>query len=173
MLLSQFCYDVTMNVLLIQTGGTIDKDYPSRGVTYNFVITEPAANRILQSVNPAFEYRVLELMKKDSTDMTHEDRRQILATCQDASEKHIIITHGTDTMVDTAKILSVISDKVIILTGSMRPERFTNSDASFNLGSAIGALSVAKPGVYVAMSGQVLPWDKVTKDYNQGKFVEK
>ena len=162
-----------MDILFIQTGGTIDKDYPTKGVAYNFEIADPAVNRILKSVKPSFTYKTIELLKKDSTDMTHEDRELIVKTCQEAPQNHIVITHGTDTMVDTAKALSIITHKTIIITGSMRPERFINSDASFNVGTAIGALPYAKPGVYIAMSGQVLPWDHITKNYDQGMFVAK
>jgi L-asparaginase len=161
-----------MNILCIQTGGTIDKNYPQHGVAYNFEIADPAVNRILELINPSFTYRALELLKKDSTDITDEDRQLIHEACVNAEEKYIIITHGTDTMVDTARALSDIENKVIVITGSMRPERFVNSDAAFNIGTAVGALGIAKDGVYVAMSGRVLLWDKVTKDYAQSKFVE-
>jgi L-asparaginase len=162
-----------MNVLFVQTGGTIDKDYPTQGTAYAFEIARPAAERILKVVNPSFTYRFVELLKKDSSDITDEDRELILKTCEDASENKIIVTHGTDTMVETARVLSSIKDKIIVITGSMKPERFIESDASFNLGSAIAALSLAEPGIYIAMSGRVLPWNKATKDFDQGQFVGK
>ncbi len=161
-----------MNILFIQAGGTIDKDYPTHGVAYSFEIAEPASERILELANPSFVHRTIELLKKDSTDITHEDRQLLLKTCLAADESFVIITHGTDTMADTASALSEIQHKTIVITGSMRPERFVNSDAAFNLGVAVGALEVLKPGVYVAMSGRVLPWDHVSKDYEQAKFVE-
>ena len=161
-----------MNILFIQTGGTIDKDYPTEGVAYDFIIAKPAFDRILNIVNPSFEYRSLELLKKDSTDLTNEDRELIKKTCQEASEDYIVLTHGTDTMADTACMLDEIKGKTIVITGSMRPERFANSDASFNIGTAVGALPALKPGVYLAMSGRVLPWRSLHKDYTQGKFVE-
>src|SRR5258708_5386062 len=147
-----------MGLLFIQTGGTIDKDYPTIGKAYAFEIANPAVERILKVVNPSFEYRCIELLKKDSTDITEDDRNLIVKTCSEAAEDKIIITHGTDTMVETASALSKIENKVIVITGSMRPERFTESDASFNVGTAVAALSLAKPGVYIAMIGQVLPW---------------
>jgi L-asparaginase len=162
-----------MQVLFIQTGGTIDKDYPTQGVAYAFEIATPAVERILKVVNPSFTYRCVELLKKDSTDISDEDRALIATTCQNAKEDKIVITHGTDTMVNTARVLSSIKNKVIVITGSMRPERFSESDAHFNVGTAVAALSLAKPGVYIAMSGQVLPWDRIDKNYDLGYFVEK
>ncbi len=167
------CYDGTMknSILLIQTGGTIDKDYPTRGRSYAFEIASPAIVRILETVNPSFDYRCIELLKKDSTDLTDQDRELIALTCRDAAEDLIIITHGTDTMRDTARILSTIKDKTIVITGSMRPERFAESDAGFNVGSAVAALTLADRGVYIAMSGHVLPWDKITKNYDKGHFA--
>jgi L-asparaginase len=161
-----------MKILFIQTGGTIDKDYPTTGQAYEFVITEPASARIITKVNPSFDHRTIELVKKDSTDLTHEDKQLIKLTCHNAPEDHIVITHGTDTMSDTAQVLDDLRGKIIVLTGSMRPERFGNTDADFNLGTAVGALSALQPGVYIAMSGQVLPWRQVHKDYDQGKFVQ-
>lgn len=164
-----------MKVLFIQTGGTIDKDYPTTGRSYSFVIGRPAAERILTVVNPSFEYRFIKLLKKDSTDITHEERELIAKTCEESKEDRIIITHGTDTMIETARVVaeSAIKDKIIVITGSMRPERFFESDASFNLGSAVAALSLAMPGVYIAMSGQVLAWDKIVKNYYIGHFTKK
>lgn len=161
-----------MNILLIQTGGTIDKDYPSSGLAYEFIIAEPAAQRIIDKVNPSFTHRTIELLKKDSSDITHEDRLLIREACEKASERHIIITHGTDTMTDTAQVIDGIDGKIIVITGSMRPERFSNSDADFNLGMAVGALHTLSPGVYIAMSGRVLPWRSLHKDYDEGQFIE-
>lgn len=163
-----------MTVLFIQTGGTIDKDYPTIGKSYAFEIARPAVERILNVINPSFEYRITELLKKDSIDITDEERELIAKTCKEAEEEKIIITHGTDTMVNTARVLAEagIRDKVIVITGSMRPERFFESDASFNVGSAVAALSLAKPGVYIAMSGQVQPWNRIRKNYDAGHFVK-
>lgn len=161
-----------MEVLLIQTGGTIDKDYPETGLTYSFVISDPAAGRILKHIKPAFKYRIIELFKKDSSDLTDRDRNEIVKTCLQAKEDKIVISHGTDTMTQTAKSLDVIKNKVIVLTGSMRPERFVHSDAAFNLGMAIGALQSKQPGIYIAMSGLVLPYNQIKKDFDKGQFVK-
>lgn len=160
-----------MKILFIQTGGTIDKDYPKVVKAYHFEICEPAVGRILQKIKPAFEYDVISILKKDSMDLTDEDRQLILKTCLEASAKKILITHGTDTMVETARVLSEITDKAIILTGSARPERFANTDADVNVGTALGALNLAENGVYIAMNGRVYPWDKVQKDQSTGQFV--
>lgn len=162
-----------MNILFIQTGGTIDKDYPRVHKGYAFEIKDPAVTRILEQVNPAFSYKILALLQKDSSEITKAERQQIIKAVKATKQKHIIITHGTDTMIETAKVLSDIKDKVIVITGAIRPERFSNSDASFNIGSAVGALGSLPNGVYIAMSGQVLPWDKVTKDRHTGQFQGK
>lgn len=160
-----------MQILFIQTGGTIDKDYPTHGKSYAFEIASPAIERIMKTVRPSFSWRSLELLKKDSSDITDDDRQTILQACRDAPEKHIIITHGTDTMHETSQILATLTDKVIVITGSFRPERFAESDASFNVGMAIGGLQILKPGVYIAMSGVLLSWDKVYKNFGQGQYL--
>ena len=161
------------SILFIQTGGTIDKDYPRSTGGYAFEITTPAVERMLECITPVFSYRVLPLLQKDSQEITDEDRDRILKRCQAASERVIIITHGTDTMLETAEYIAQrpywtnISDinlgfqegkKLIILTGAMKPERFVDSDAMCNLGLALGAASLLESGVYIAMSGHVLLW---------------
>jgi L-asparaginase len=159
-----------MKILFIQTGGTIDKDYAKGANVYNFEIADPAVKRILESVNPSFEYEIVTIAKKDSQDLNEQDRDNILKACQNSPETHIIITHGSDTMDITAKILTTIENKIIVITGSSRPERFSDSDASFNIGTAIGALYNLRPGIYIAMHGLVLPWDKIHKNPQTGQF---
>lgn len=161
-----------MSVLFIQTGGTIDKDYPAGSGAYAFEISTPAVLRMLQRVNPSFEYSVKELFKKDSNDLTDANRRRIRTTCRDATKKRIIITHGTDSMLETARALSGLTHKTIVLTGAVRPERFADSDALFNLGMAVEAVEAREPGVYIAMSGQVIPWDECERD-DSGAFVRR
>ena len=136
-----------MKVTFIQTGGTIDKDYPKTMKGYAFEIANPAVERILEKLNPDFEYEILSVLKKDSLEITEIDREIILATCKSVSNDKIIITHGTDTMLETAKVLGVLMDKIIILTGAMKPERFSNSDAPITVGMAIGAINVLSNGV--------------------------
>jgi L-asparaginase len=162
-----------MRILFIQTGGSIDKDYPRVVKGYGFEIGEPAVERILGRVSLNFEYEILSVLRKDSLDITDEDREKIYDVCVKADSGKIIVTHGTDTMIETAKKLSSIKDKVIVLTGAMRPERFRDSDADFNLGTAIGGINVLENGVYIAMNGRVCSWNKVKRDLETGQFVEK
>ena len=160
-----------MKVLFIQAGGTIDKEYEEGVEAYKFIITTPAFERVLEQVKPTFEYRSITAARKDSMDLTDQDRQAILEACEKAPEKHIIITHGTDTMASTGQVLSSLSDKVIILTGALRPERFYNSDATFNLGTAVGGVQALADGVYIAMSGRILPWDQYLKHPKTGQFL--
>lgn len=161
-----------MKIVFIQAGGTIDKDYPRTQKGYAFEIGEPAVKRILGKIHPSFELEVISLVKKDSLDMTEKDRDKILETCQKTDADRIVVTHGTDTMIETARRLSTIKNKTIVLTGAMKPEKFSDSDASFNVGAAVGALSVLSSGVYIAMNGRVLPWNKSRRDERTGRFVE-
>ena len=159
-----------MKILFIQTGGTIDKDYPKQSKGYAFEINEPAVKNILKKINPSFEFEILPLMKKDSLDIKTADRKKLLDACKKNSASKIIITHGTDTIIETAKYLSGIKNKAIILTGSFKPEKFKDSDADFNIGLAIGAVSVLKTGVYIAMNGRVFEFGKVVREKISGKF---
>jgi len=161
-----------MKIVFIQTGGTIDKDYPKPVEGYAFEITEPAVKTILQKVNPNFSFEIISLLKKDSLDITEEDRNKILDTCRKVNSHKIVITHGTDTMIETAQKLSDIKNKTIILTGATKPEKFSDSDASFNVGTAIGAINIVKDGVYIAMNGRIYPWDKVKRNPQTGQFTE-
>jgi L-asparaginase len=104
--------------------------------------------------------------------LTNEDRCAIREACEAAEETHIVITHGTDTMIETAASLADVDGKVMVLTGAMRPERFSDSDAAFNVGVAIGAAQALPPGAYVAMHGQVLRWDEVTRN-DAGQFLRR
>lgn len=164
-----------MKLLFLQTGGTIDKDYPSGDDNhgYGFEITTPAYERILQRVNPSFEYETKTVLQKDSLDITDEDRQVILEACKSTDATRMVITHGTDTMIKTAELLAQLTDKTIVLTGAMLPELFKNSDADFNLGSAVGAASILQPGVYLTMSGCVFKWDEVTFNDATSQFVKK
>jgi L-asparaginase len=161
-----------MEITFITTGGTIDKDYPQKAKGYAFEITDPAIVRILKRINPNFSYNVIYLLKKDSLDITDEDREMILEACSSTDANKIILTHGTDAMVETAKKLQGLQGKTIILVGASRPERFSDSDAAFNAGTAIGAIDILENGVYIAMSGRIYPWDKCKRDPESGKFVE-
>ncbi len=162
-----------MKISFIQTGGTIDKDYPKTNKGYAFEITTPAVERILKNINPAFEFEILSAFKKDSTEILDEDRKNLYQMCDGLENNRIIITHGTDTMLKTAAKLSALKNKIIVITGAMRPEKFSDSDAPFNIGMAVGAAGILNPGVYIAMHGQVLPWNKCARNLETGQFVEK
>lgn len=161
-----------MKITFIQTGGTIDKDYPKTTKGYAFEIAEPAVKRILQKINPNFDFEIIAVLKKDSLDINEEDRKKIYEACLKASNNKIIITHGTDTMIETAKKLSAIKNKVIILTGAMKPEKFSNSDASFNVGVAVGAINVLDNGVFIAMNGRIYPADKCKRNLESGQLID-
>ncbi|PIR94892.1 asparaginase [Candidatus Falkowbacteria bacterium CG10_big_fil_rev_8_21_14_0_10_37_6] len=149
-----------MKINFIQTGGTIDKDYiaGANNHGYNFVIDKPASEMILKKIKPNFDYSVESISKKDSLDLTNEDRNKILLFCRKSLAKKIIITHGTDTILQTAEKLSVIADKTIVLTGAMRPASCNDSDAAFNIGVAVGGIQNLKYGIYIAMRGIIYSW---------------
>jgi L-asparaginase len=161
-----------MEITIITTGGTIDKDYPRPTDGYAFEIGTPAAERILEKIKPNFIYNLITVLKKDSVDITADDRELIFEAVKISNTDKIIITHGTDTMQETAKILSEIPGKTIALVGAARPERFSDSDAAFNLGCAIGALSELETGVYIVMQGRIYPWNKCKRDAETGRFEE-
>jgi L-asparaginase len=161
-----------MKIVFVQTGGTIDKDYPKPKKGYAFEITEPAVERILQRVNPNFDFEIIPLLKKDSMDITEQDRNKIHQNCEKTKGNKIIVTHGTDTMIETARKLSDIKNKTIILTGATKPEKFTDSDAPFNVGTAIGAINVLNNGTYIAMNGRIYRWNKVKRNPRTGQFVD-
>jgi len=159
-----------MSVRVLVTGGTFDKDYDELSGRLSFRRTHvPEMLRQGRSRVPA---RVTTLMMKDSLFMTAADRRRILQACRRAREKSIVVTHGTDTMTETAAVLGRgLAGKTVVLTGAMRPYRFGSSDGMFNLGSALSFAQVLPAGVYVAMNGRCHPWGAVRKDRRRGVFV--
>jgi len=161
------------DIQLFITGGTIDKNYhETRG---ELLFSESYIPSILKTVNSTLNIRYETLMLKDSLEMDNEDRNKILAACQQTSSSAIVITHGTDTMTDTALCLmdnSDLKNKVIVLTGAMRPYKLGDSDASFNLGAAFMAVQTAQPGVYISMNGRLFQADKVTKNRQAGLFEQ-
>ena len=162
-----------MKIAIVATGGTIDKDYTTALGGVNFEVGEPAVARLLGRLTPLnLEYTVQSILRKDSLDMTDADRRMLRDTVAARSEDRILVTHGTDTMIQSAATLSDVPGKTIVMTGSMRPEKFSDSDAQFNLGLALGALGVLPPGVYIAMSGRVYPWNRCRKDRQSERFVD-
>ena len=158
-------------LLILTTGGTLDKIYFD--ALSEFQVGDPVAADTLKMMNVAFEFEVQEICRKDSLELTDEDRLALKNAIEHSPIKHILITHGTDTMVDSATFIGEQKDKVIMFTGAMQPSAFKNSDATFNIGCAIGALNTAAPGSYVAMSGQIYTADKVFKNYDSRRFEGK
>jgi L-asparaginase len=111
-------------------------------------------------------------LHKDSLDMTDEDRRLIFHRISSDDHRHIVLTHGTDTMIQTAKTLKTIPGKVIVLTGAMEPARFKYSDAVFNIGGAVAAVQILQPGVYIAMNGRIFDPDRVRKNLEKSWFED-
>lgn len=158
-----------MKIRFITVGGTIDKVYFDQLSQYQ--VGPPGVERILQDVPVGFEYEIESLMRKDSLDMTDEDREIVAAAVVRSAESRILITHGTDTMIDTARRLAGLTSKRVVLTGAMQPAGFRNSDATFNLGLALGVLlSDSASGVWLAMSGQVFDPYAVRKNRDLGRF---
>ena len=160
-----------MRALVVVTGGTFDKEYDELGGTLSFRKTH--LPEMLALGRCRLKTRVLELMMKDSLNMTAADRKRILAACRRAPENRVVITHGTDTMTETAAALgrAGLPGKTVVLTGAMRPYRFGSSDGLFNLGSALSFAQALPPGVYIAMNGLVFSWDDVKKDRRLGIFT--
>jgi len=158
-----------VSILIIQTGGTIDKNYPKSIKGWGFEISDAAAYRILSNKALSVDYRIISACKKDSTKLNDKDRNKILNICQKSNEEQIIITHGTDTIKDTAKFLSVIKDKTIVLTGSFLPYAFKDSDAEFNIGMAISAVQLLNNGIYVSLNGIIASNNELQRDAS-GKY---
>ena len=156
-------------VCLLVTGGTFDKEYDEIHGTLEFRKTH--LPDMLTMARSRIDVRIQTLMMIDSLEMTDEDRGSILNHCRNAAERHIVITHGTDTMVETARLLADAAlNKTIVLTGAMIPIAFGSSDGLFNLGGALTAVQVIPAGVYVIMNGCVFRWDNVQKNQRTGVF---
>ena len=153
---------------IITTGGTIDKIYYDEKSHYQ--IGEPEIARILTDMNVAFRWQVQPLLRKDSLQMTDADRDLIHRAVEASDAGHYLITHGTDTMVETARVLQDMRDRVIVLTGALNPARFIGSDAVFNIGCAVGAVQSLPPGVWIVMNGQVWDPEKVRKNRKENRF---
>jgi L-asparaginase len=159
-----------MKIKIYTVGGTIDKIYFDRKSSYE--VGESKIGEILKEANVNLEYEIASLLHKDSLDMTDEDRRLISDRISSDEHEHIVVTHGTDTMVQTAKTLKTIPDKVIVLTGAIEPARFKYSDAVFNIGGAVAAVQVLGPGVYIVMSGRIFDPDRVKKNLERNWFED-
>lgn len=156
-------------ILVLTTGGTIDKQYFD--ALSQYAITDSVIARLLETGRVAHPFQIEEVMRKDSLEIDAGDREALAERIEASANTHIVITHGTDTMTETARRLARIPGKTMVLVGALAPARFAESDATFNLGMAFATAQVAPPGVYITMNGSVFRGDKVVKDRELGRFV--
>ena len=156
------------HLCVVTTGGTIDKIYFDD--KSDFQVGDPQIGHILEELGVAFRFEVIPILRKDSLHIGEQDRELLRATIAAQDARHVLVTHGTDTMVETARVLATIPGKVIVLTGALNPARFRGSDAEFNIGTAVGAVQSLPDGVYIAMNGRV--WDpaNVRKNVAANRF---
>jgi L-asparaginase len=158
-----------MGILVLVTGGTFDKEYDE--LTGKLFFKHTHIHEMLRLGRCRLQVAVRAAMMVDSLEMTDADRETILANCRRAPETQIVVTHGTDTMVETAKVLAAgTHEKTIVLTGAMVPYAFGSSDGLFNLGSALSFVQVLPAGVYIAMNGRCFRWNRVRKNASLGVF---
>lgn len=158
-----------LKIKIFAVGGTIDKVYFDAKSTYE--VGPPNIAKVLEELSLDIEYSITSILQKDSLDMDADDRLLILEQVSSSEEDRIIITHGTDTMVQTAETLNQIRDKTIVLTGALEPAMFKTSDAVFNIGCAMAAVQTLPPNVYIAMNGRIFSHDNVAKDVENNRFV--
>jgi L-asparaginase len=160
-----------MAIRILVTGGTFDKEYNERTGQLYFKDTHIA--EMLRLGRSRVEVSIRTVMMVDSLEMTDADRALIVQNCLQSEEDRIVITHGTDTMPETAAVVArVVSGKTVVLAGAMIPYAFGSSDGLFNLGSALAFVQALPPGVYIAMNGKCFPWDRVRKNRERGEFEE-
>lgn len=160
-----------MPVRILVTGGTFDKEYDE--ITGELYFKDTHMREILELGRSKLEVKIRTLMLIDSLEMTDDDRVVILDNCKRVPENQIVITHGTDTMTVTAKVIADANlEKTIVLTGAMIPYKFGSSDGLFNFGGALAFAQSLPPGVYIAMNGRYFDWDKVEKNKKTGVFEE-
>lgn len=157
-----------MFIRFITTGGTIDKIYFD--AMSRFEVGDPLVKHILNDALVGFEYGITPLFQKDSLELSDGDRAAIRRCVEQDDARHVVITHGTDTMAETAAGLKSIPDKSIVLTGALSPARFRSTDAVFNVGMAVAAVQVVEPGVYIAMNGRVFAAGEVRKNRDTNRF---
>ena len=160
-----------MAIRILVTGGTFDKEYNER--TGQLFFKDTHLTEMLQRGRSRVPVTIRTVMMIDSLEMTDADRAIVVQNCLQAEEDRIVITHGTDTMTDTAgAIAHTVTGKTVVLTGAMIPWAFGSSDGLFNLGSALSFVQVLPAGVYIAMNGKCFPWDRVRKNRERGEFEE-
>lgn len=158
-------------IRILITGGTFDKRYDEIGGRLHF--TESQVPDMLRLGRSRVDVALRTVMLVDSLEMTDADRALVAENCEQAPEPRLVVTHGTDTMVETAGVIAGrVSGKTVVLTGAMVPYAFGSSDGLFNLGSALSFAQVLPPGVYIAMNGRYCPWDRVRKNTKTGVFEE-
>jgi L-asparaginase len=158
-------------IRILVTGGTIDKEYDP--LTGELTLSKSHLSNMLNQVTCKVRFILEEVMLKDSLQMMREDRDEILKKCIHCVENKIIVTHGTDTMVETAQVLGDhVRGKTVVLVGAMIPYAFGASDALFNLGCAFSAVQALQQGVYITMNGKIFHWDNVRKNKESGEFEE-
>ena len=157
-----------MQLEIFTTGGTIDKVYFD--AKSKFEVGEPQILEVLREANLSIDYQVTPLMRKDSLELTDQDRELMRKAVEDSTSTRIVITHGTDTMTDTARTLSAIAGKTIVLTGAMQPARFRFTDAVFNIASAMMAAQTLAEGVYITMNGQIFDPVTTRKNVEMNRF---
>jgi len=153
---------------ILTTGGTIDKVYFDK--KSNYEVGDPFVEELLHKMNVNISFKVKSLMKIDSLEMTDIHREEILNYIKNSNANNFLITHGTDSIVETAIYLKKISDKTIVLTGSLKPAIFIDNDAIFNVGSALTSAQILKNGVYIVINGQVFNPDNVRKNLEKNIF---
>ena len=159
-----------MELMVLAIGGTIDKVYFDALSDYQ--IGPPAATEILQRVKVNFDFNVRQMISKDSLEMTDADRQEILMAVQAHNGKHVLITHGTDTMVDTGQLLKQATGKTVVIMGAMQPAIIKLTDADFNLGVAVAAVQTLSEGVYLCMNGRIYNVDRVVKNRAEEQFQD-
>ena len=158
------------HLTVITTGGTIDKVYFD--AKSDWQVGAPQIGEILNQIGVSFRFEVVPVLRKDSLDITDSDRAAIRAAIEQRPDRHVLVTHGTDSMVETARALEGIAGKVIVLTGALNPARFQGSDAVFNIGCAVGAVQVLGDGAWIAMNGRVWNPRHVRKNREANRFEE-
>lgn len=159
-----------MKVIFITTGGTIDKIYFDR--KNQFEVGDPQIAEVLREVHVTLDFEIVPLLRKDSLDLDDADRSLILETVRKSPHRRFVVTHGTDTMIETGKFLRQARGKTIVLTGAMQPARFRFTDAVFNIGTAISAVQLLDNGVYLAMNGRIFRPEKAWKNVEMNRFEE-
>jgi len=157
-----------MIIKIYTVGGTIDKVYFDSKST--FEVGEPRIGEILTEANVTFEYQMDSILHKDSLEMTDQDRQMIFDQVRMDPHRYILLTHGTDTMIETARKLQAIPEKVMVITGAMQPARFKSSDAAFNIGCAVAAVQTLPPGAYIAMNGCIFTPENLLKNRGANRF---